>query len=570
MTRYLAPNNRPLAARKRWIAVDIETHGLGGTFIAGAWRAEDESDHTYFDTIDTWIEAILSKRYRKYVWIAHSGGEYDYKYLIDRFYALIDSGRVDSIEPVIQGNVRVIGFKIKHSKQTVDLRDSYALLPDSLARLSAAFCPELPKMSRDHAVPFSLDDPNDRAYLARDIDSLLAVLLRLDSELVTRFVVHPTWTAGSTAMAAWRRTTTHVEIRRRQEIDDLARRAYYGAYTRILRREPSRDMIMLDVNAMYASVMREGVPHGSGSATRTVYKNRPGIYHIRIDRVPPDALPVLARRVGRRTLYTLQPGETYATSAEIHYARSKGYEISIISGFAFTGLHYPFDAFIALCEALELTNKGNAIGATVKLLRNALYGKFGTRPERERYILAPTMPDGYSLTTDPQTGRVIDHLYWTMESVDDSHMLPHYAAWIIAQGRLRLFSLIDLIGRDSIAYVDTDAIVADRDRVLELCDSGLLSIGPAYGQLKFAHVFDFFRPHGIKQYLAVENGELIKVTRGLPAAALSPENIAQLQRGEPVAVDLTLQRSTRALLMSPTAERTYKQRRSYGSVQSAP
>src|SRR5690242_9785939 len=73
------------------IAVDIETgkpgeETLGGSLVMGLWISEQTPDEEHwFTTVEEWADAIFAKRNRGCIWLAHNGGEYDYKYLLTYF-----------------------------------------------------------------------------------------------------------------------------------------------------------------------------------------------------------------------------------------------------------------------------------------------------------------------------------------------------------------------------------------------------------------------------------------------------------------------------------------------------
>lgn len=560
--------------RNKIVCFDIETDGLGGPFICGAWLAEGDDEPVIFHQLDELINAMMSYRYRQHTWYAHNGGAYDFKYLIAPLVERISAGKIATVKPVVQGEARVIGLRLTWGKNRMtELRDSRALLDESLAGLAALFAPELPKLDIgiSQGVTFDPGNPEHIAYLVRDVEALRAVLLRFDSTLLDSFGVHMQYTAARTALRAWQRTIEpdRVFIRQRDEVEQMARRAYFGGLTTLTTTRKQPDVLLLDVNAMYAAAMRRGVPLGAGCYTTRYMPGLPGIYDVIVTCPEDHPFPIIGRRLDDGVHWATGTFETSCTSVEIEAARARGYTIEIVSGFCFETIGSIFGDFIDQCELLEIANQDNAIKRTIKALRVALYGKFGTRKERKDYILSEQPPDGYSLTFDPHADRatVVEYLYWRDIVKEQACMMPVWAAWITATARLLLLDLVEHIGMQDLIYVDTDAVAIYTRRARQLLDEGVIELGTRYGQLKVVDEYRHFQAAAPKEYGGQRlDRSFVTRARSIPRRVAEHSAIERAARGEQVRVETIEQRSTLALLRDPSLPLTYPSQRVYATI----
>lgn len=126
--------------------------------------------------------------------------------------------------------------------------------------------------------------------------------------------------------------------------------------------------------------------------------------------------------------------------------------IEYIEGYAFKGSYGIFDKYVDTFMYLKENSEG-ARRALAKLLQNALYGKFGTNPQREERIIE--FIDGvFSTTNRDEQGNLLEYL-------SDSVYLP-IASFITAYARDVLIEAVNALGvgteNDRFLYADTDSI----------------------------------------------------------------------------------------------------------------
>lgn len=511
-------------------AFDIETEGMGGPFIEGAIAYCDRpTEYILVNNPAQLLAAIIDEP--GYIYYAHNGAGYDFSYLVhDLLKYQQETGC--TIDLIKQGASRIIGIKIKREKQkTIELRDSLAILPMSLAKAAEAFAPDLPKL---HSIDFEHGEVYDpanslhRDYLFRDVDSLIVVVVRYAAKIFDVFGTQLGFTAASTALMAWQASIAigHTYFRMHKSIEQWVREAYFGGYVYPgNERGIFTDCVALDFNAAYAAIMRKGVPCGTPAFTTRYEPDKPGIYEV--DIIVPRSIkyPFIPSRDERTGQLRWCTGEfsTRITSLEIEFALRRGCTVNVRCGYVWFWLEYPFNAFLDKLEALELAAKeAGEEYETYKLQRNSLYGKFGTRPTQEHLTLsADIVPDSHQYVNE-DTGEIVEYLWITHEESNQAYIQPHWAAWITAGQRLRLFALMEGIGIEHVRYADTDSVTGDRELVNQAIAQGYASVGSSYGQVKVDKEFIWFQCLGVKNYRGLlADGSFIGKVKGIPRKLLT-------------------------------------------------
>lgn len=508
-------------ARALYAACDLETgllangaRGLGGEFLDACVVCEDRPGKYYhFSGPGKLLEFFA--RNPQYEYYFHNGSGYDFSYFIPALFKLIDRHKAD-VSLCKQGKSRIIGMTIKFknygkSKQVI-VKDSLPLLNMSLDKATSFFAPELPKLSGtidwEHEV-YDKHNVEHIQYLHRDCDGLLAVLIRFASLMDETFGVAPGWTAGSTAIKAWKAHIPENEVyyRNHREVEMFVREGYYGGYVFPGQdRQVNPDVKSIDFNAHFAGIMRKGVAIGAPSHDVEFQPDRRGMWRV-ICTVPQnDPFPVIPSRDEHGMLQWLGPGSVFTTTVttdEINYAKTKGYQFEVLEGYWYYREAFPFQEFLSLCEGLELTI-GGALKELAKLLRNALYGKFGSSLFNESLELRYDCPSdaGYRPLIDEETGREVAGVVEHAEENDSNYIMPMWAAEITAGARLKLFAVMDAVGAEHVRYCDTDSVKADAEAIDRIIEEGIVVVKPGYGNVKVDDEYDWFQALGTKNYRA--------------------------------------------------------------------
>lgn len=458
-------------------------------------------------------------------------------HLLPHFEQLAGQGY--TTELTVNGQVQIIYTKTRPNKGrgTWRIRDTQAVLPMPLAQLGpiAGMTPEPPAGDM-------------RDYLLASCRLVLAAYRGYCKIIRGVWQIGPARTAGATALKTWRR---HIDPeaahwRQRKEVTEMARLAYVGGMNWCADTKMHTDVMKVDVNAMYASVMRDaGVPTGlaAGSCYRDPL-NRPAIYHCTCTCPPDNPFPFVPKRDddGRVTYPKRGTFECVVPTITMEAAERHGYTFEVIWGFIWEHLEYPFGDWVDECERLE-TSAGTREGlkATVKSMRNALSGKFGQRPYGKQYYITDDPTDQMAPAVGLD-GLEIDYLWYTEEEQHAAHMQPHWAAWITAAARNVLAEAVYAIGPEACIYGDTDAVVAPREAI----EAANLPIGIKYGQWKIAGHYSAFKAMRSKMYLALDQAGAWETKQsGIPGGVLKPEHIPDLLNDKQV--PLTFRSTGRAL-----------------------
>jgi hypothetical protein len=240
----------------------------------------------------------------------------------------------------------------------------------------------------------------------------------------------------------------------------------------------------------------------------------PGIYECEVVAVSPS-FPMVPYKVEKSLHWLGVAGDsctTTITAIEIDYFRTHGYTVEVIQGYYWEREEYVFSAFIGKCERLE--QEGGSLKAIAKIMRNSLYGRFGTRKEMEHVIITDKPPnDGTHFPIcDPKTGEDFEDMYAVTEEVNAEYIQPHWAAYITAYQRLAMFDTILTVGVTNCLGVDTDSIKYEKrhDKIL------VWNEGTCYGSTHIENSWKLYRSHGPKDYVTEQDGILAFKKKGIP------------------------------------------------------
>ena len=491
----------------------METKGLGGDFIICAFKAEDGSSYLAYTLDDTFRYIIDHPQYR---YLAHNASGYEFAYLYEHILDFFHKVKDIEIVPTIQGESRLVQFKIlKEGKEWIDMRDTLCLFNCSLAQVAASFCPDLPKGDIDWNEAHDNFDPSREdhmAYLWRDCEIILVAYRKHATTIWELFGSNLAVTAGSTAMKAYTATIPegHVYYRLNNRLETFMRHGYYGAAV-----FPGHHVgewgktVGVDVNGAYGYQMRQhAFPVGVPARTHRYWPNELAMYRV-IATVPHSLYEELGfnpipHKTKKGLVWESGTFETTITSVDYEYGLSVGVEFEIIEGYVWNEQEYVFQDFIDKCQELELRDNG-AYKPSTKLLRNTLYGKFGTKPDHTVILFSHEVPEkerGYIGLTNEITGEIIEDLYIGEEPTDAPYIMPHWAAFITAHERIYLFKFIQEAykrGAKNI-YCDTDSIKGDFDVIMSMVDDGTIPIGNMYGQFKVEEICTVFKLVGPKTF----------------------------------------------------------------------
>lgn len=488
-------------------AMDIETRGFSGGFIIAKvkhWDGSEKYCHTPEETLafilDTPKDA--SRRHTSGTIYAHNGGGFDFAYLAEaaRDYCIAHPEIEASIIP--QGKQKFIGIKFQNRRtkrgHTVTLSDSMAVCPGSLKKMAEAFAPHMPKMDHcpDHCFErkcdkghvegwFSKECERCMLYLDRDVDSLLASMKGLEAKLHEVFQAPIGITNGAIAVKAARVTMDGWYFRMKPEYEEFVRPAVHGGFVWSGFKRGSRGRAKtFDRSGAYGYQLTQGLPHGKETFAGDLYDDTvPGIWDCTVW-VPEDIpIPILCGPLGGYPTGTFRHR---FTNIELEYAQKLGCQIvQVHEGLVWERYVYPFNEFIERCQSLEYPKHGEAdpaVKGTVKLLRNALPGKFATRPTVDKFILASETPEEEGWSNNLVDGMMT--CVWVKEGdeIDGAgYIMPHWNAFITARQRIDIHKILMAAGEYAY-YSDTDSITLESTIADLLVGDGTIDEGKVYGK----------------------------------------------------------------------------------------
>jgi hypothetical protein len=156
-----------------------------------------------------------------------------------------------------------------------------------------------------------------------------------------------------------------------------------------------------------------------------------------------------------------------------------------------------------------MRREGGALSTVGKLLGNGLYGKFGSRPVHDEWMLSRVRPGPEWVppafdALDDDAGDAHDWLWTRTDAkLTAPYLLPHWAAWITAGARLRLLGLVESVG-GRVLYADTDSVTVPAATVDTATAAGRLIIGAGFGECKIERRWSRFRALGPKVVQGVD------------------------------------------------------------------
>lgn len=410
-------------------------------------------------------------------------------------------------------------------KEKWTFTDSIAILPLSLREIGKTFCPDNPdvqKMTFDLQLPE--DDPRWDEYNRRDCLVLLTALNRFRA-LVERLGGAVGMTAASTAMQLLRRKFLKAPIPRNSHFPDcdgrchdefceieecratppderechgcmhaFVREAFFGGRTEVYRMA-GRDLTYMDINSSYPTAMLGDMPIGRSrvlkegatlSMLRAMGRTYQGFVECIVEVPKTMYLPPLPYRWHKRSgeMKLIFPtGRLYGTWTwmEIEYALSLGCKLLVVGKSVWFQKAKLFDKMITVLYGYRQKKcKNEGCGKNVqsgackcpkktwdpgldfvaKLMMNSCFGKFATNPIREKTVLSDMILPNCKVPPPWMKDAPLKQQH--VLKVD--YIIPHIAAWITADARIRLHKGLQgvLDKKGQIHYADTDSCLSSR------------------------------------------------------------------------------------------------------------
>lgn len=515
------PTKAPKQLKMPLIATwDVETDDLGGKLLGVTYAILDHQGMLIASDIfigENMLDRLYETmcEYNTHTWSAHHS-QYDWRYFLPW---LVDNEH--HLEIFMCTDAKILCVKVNDD---FEMRDSFLLYPQSLAKFTAQFSPSHTKLKIDNIAEWNPKNPEHVTYAIADSESLAYSLYNYTKTFAEIWGVLPSRTSPASAMKAWL-TTLPQPIHPPRWIESMSRNAYYGGYVAPLHTGKFTNVRKYDINSSYPASMKQGIPSG------VVFKvsgedydgESAGFFICEVETPKGLLVPVIPARRGfdfdfdiklpfedmelptTQSIYPQGKFKTIISTVEMQFASSVGYKIKPLVGICFEEYITPFTEFVNKCETLRIKHKGDSLEQVVKLNQNSLYGKFGSKRERRTVAMLPDDPLGWTpLDALPEYG-------FMAEFNDDMLCAPYIAAWVTALSRVNLFNAIYQGGASEVIYCDTDSIV-----VTEKFNADKISVGNEYGQFKLECTYEQFRAHAPKVYAGTVEGVWQGACKGIP------------------------------------------------------
>lgn len=450
----------------------------------------DGEKYYEFDNFDSFLGQSLKSKYYNNAIYAHNGGRFDFKFLLDSLsnynydYEILDVG--GSIL-----NIRIPFHKIVKTngeirfKYNINYRDSYALLKDSLHKITHSF--KVPHRKKE--ANFFKPDEKDyidkyknwelfREYLEYDTIGLYEAIRHFE-DIIHRYNGNIKLTIASTSINIFKNNylkTNIFPINKNIQIgemlgkpvilniEDEIRNNYVGGRTEIFKRS-GENLFYYDVNSLYPWVMHENkfpISNPVFATAEQITKNDVGFFQCNISYPEcPHGIPLLPKKIfGKhynKLIYPVGKWSGLYHSDMIKYAIKEGYDIEVLYGFIFD-YEYLFKDFVNDMYSLRKENESYKL--IFKYILNSLYGKFAQK-RTTKQIIRVLDEDLFNLYQDVKP--YIDELglYEIEKIIDSNHIIPSISNTVTQMSQLEIYTWYKKAGFD-VYNTDTDSFVTHK------------------------------------------------------------------------------------------------------------
>jgi len=523
-------------------AFDFETWEWENPFFCGfAWGdSKDPETHYIHDSKhkhpDRLAEQTLEFMYAHDVsdWHAHNLGKFDGLFISA---AAVRLGWFQ--KGIIAGGSRVIGLELRKPGHTKKLRlhDSYAVVSTSLRTWAEDF--ELPDRKLFQEDDYTIDPRKwpvkkliegcltDCRLILQGLDKVETMFNEWGGQLKRTF--------SSSALSVIKSDLeangyTLPDFRKNEQINEISRKAYYGARVEVFHHRPQDWLTEYDVCSAYPYAMSQRLPwaytgHTNGKAAQRAYQTgEPCVLRASVTVPKTHSIPCLPFRPDSGgVFFPTGTWEAWFPACELEYAESLGCEVKVKEALTFTE-ECPFGDFINRVYSVKQTAKG-ALRTFTKFILNGAYGKFGERPEHSNLIVFPTEHEGleYVQRHPNKTACLFGADNYQALAVEFERWSPHthfaLASYITARPRIALHRYLS--ESEEPAYCDTDAVH---------CRKWSGVTGTALGQLKIEikkYKGEFYAPKIYR--LTEEDGTVHLACKGFPLGKDKKEQLATFE-----------------------------------------
>jgi len=410
----------------------------------------------------------------------------------------------------------------------------------SLEKFARTFAPERAKLAGVidwSSESFDVNNPDHRAYAARDSEALYYAMQRAQSILIEFFGQALAPTMGNACIRIFRRSIPEgVTVRPLPEkaLSIVRDQVMRGGYCFCVGRYEG-PIWKYDINQAYAAAMRDArLPQGDCYHRLGDLHRYAKVYIARVTGTHPNnRVPFYCKsEIGGRSRAVFvidRIPETWLTSIEIDQLRREGWKLTVSESYFWDDAFSMVD-FVTRLERLRTTCEGGpsgAIGTMAKAVGNHAYGKTVEVVDPKEIVFSPECPVGFMPYTAPgEADRlgVLEHIWWRVgDIVTRDYHQPQLGAFITAHVRMVLRRAM-LIDPEAWLYADTDCVAFNRDvtRVMDIDPS-------RYGAWKVEESGTPYRIIAKKVYASLDGAK--RSAKGMNVKQLTTEDFQRWLNG---------------------------------------
>ena len=500
----IKPMLTPLTGKPRqrpFLVLDIESKrdftteaGFTRPFMVGVYDGREY--YAFFDTepptaenweehyyrpggcVDRAMRFVLQRKYQGWHIYAHNAGRFDYLFLLPWLMHIgRELGFELSVIPVAS-SIQVLDVWKNNRRCRHRFLDSLKLIPTSLDKAAKSF--GLTGKDKSSLGKLGLDTPEtDRRawilYNRPDCVQLYRVLEKFHHYVENVLCGEVGITAPATSMKIFRRRYLKDSIPRAMDTHEFIRASYKGGRTEPFRRWGKR-LRYYDINSSYPAAMLELMPAGDG----TWWEGKPPkrfldgkhVGFCEVDIEVPDSLHIPPLPITGPKGSPVEGKLIFPTGRltgiweydELKMAIEVGCKVKRWKRSVWYPGKYLFKDYVH--ELYQYRDKKSdkydaGLAEVVKIMLNALYGKFGMRTLRKQMFLwnDDELPD----SAVPANGDPECPIWYAEVESDAPYVMPQISARVTSLARQRLYRgmLAALKAGGEVYYADTDSIITD-------------------------------------------------------------------------------------------------------------
>lgn len=434
---------------------DIEAENWIHLKVLGFYDGEN---YKLFYDVKSFLKHVLKKKYDGYRIYAHSGGKYDFLFLLEEL--------VKYKIRLIENGGRIISIYVDGENYSLSFCDSYAILPSSLKDLTISFDVEHKKKEFKFANNRKLE-VNEKllSYLENDVLGLYEVLTKFYS---SEFIVNPKLTIASQALDTFQNKFLESDLVPFKSKDELVFRKFFYSGGRVeAYKGKGENLKVYDINSLFPYAMTYEMPVGNYEKVRFWNRDKIGFYKINVKHdtnfyIPPFLMkksPVL-----KNNAYVNAKGYFYVSSEWLKFFKEIGIKFEIEWGWEFKRKEYLFNDYVSYFYDIKNkhSDKRDSIYYISKLFLNSLYGKLAQ--ERVRNSVESIL--NINIHKDKFDILNVESLNYGLVLVKrkskSRFILPYLAGYITDIARLHHYKYM-FEKQEEIYYCDTDSLITTAD-----------------------------------------------------------------------------------------------------------